>query len=70
MPGDAWGCLGMPGDAWGPCFRLSRGKLEKRLETGAHVVVKTHEWTGLISPKTFDDAKELFSGSEMSLGFQ
>lgn len=43
------------------CFRLSRGKLEKRLETGAHVVVKTHEWTGLISPKTFDEAKELFS---------
>lgn len=41
--------------------QLSRGKLEKRLETGAHVVVKTHEWTGLISPKTFDDAKELFS---------
>lgn len=56
--------------SWGPCFfRLSRGKLEKRLETGAHVVVKTHEWTGLISPKTFDDAKELFSGSEMSWDF-
>lgn len=46
------------------CFRLSRGKLEKRLETGAHVVVKTHEWTGLISPKTFDEAKELFSHSD------
>eukprot|EP00913_Durusdinium_trenchii_P011270 g10583.t1 len=41
--------------------RLSREKLQKRLETGAHVVVKTHEWTGLISPKTFEEVKEVFS---------
>ena len=43
-------------------MRLSRAKLEKRLETGAHVLVKSHEWTGLISRETFEEAKGLFSG--------
>ena len=33
-------------------------------------VVKTHEWTGLISPKTFEEVKEVFSSSiELGAGY-
>eukprot|EP00437_Effrenium_voratum_P021603 CAMPEP_0181411144 /NCGR_PEP_ID=MMETSP1110-20121109/7716_1 /TAXON_ID=174948 /ORGANISM="Symbiodinium sp., Strain CCMP421" /LENGTH=268 /DNA_ID=CAMNT_0023533739 /DNA_START=12 /DNA_END=818 /DNA_ORIENTATION=- len=52
--------------------QLSREKLEKRLETGAHVLVKTHEWTGEITPAMFDQAAELFTHVVVSVreGFE
>lgn len=41
--------------------RLSQEKLARRLTTGAHVVVKTHEWTDNISPAEFERAAALFT---------
>lgn len=41
-------------------------------ETGAHVLVKTHEWTGEITPAMFDQAAELFTHVVVSVreGFE
>lgn len=40
---------------------LTREKLEHRLITGAHVVVKTHEWTPHISEERFEELRPLFT---------
>lgn len=41
--------------------RLTPEKIQKRLETGAHVLIKTHEWTDSLRPAEFDRVKPLFS---------
>merc|ERR1739845_252341 len=40
---------------------LSKAKLEQRLQTGAHVVVKTHEWTDNISRAEFEQVAPMFT---------
>ena len=40
---------------------LSREKLQRRLATGAHIVVKTHEWTDQISRAEFEAVAPLFT---------
>ncbi|CAE7168936.1 unnamed protein product [Symbiodinium necroappetens] len=44
---------------WMRC--LDRSKIQHRLETGAHVVIKTHEWTGEMSKASFDEVSPLFT---------
>ncbi|CAE7748608.1 unnamed protein product [Symbiodinium sp. CCMP2456] len=44
---------------WMRC--LDRSKLQHRLETGAHVVIKTHEWTGEMSKSSFDEVSPMFT---------
>lgn len=41
--------------------RLTRRSLEQRMVTGAHVLVKTHEWTDEISEAQFGDVLPLFT---------
>eukprot|EP00746_Dinoflagellata_sp_MGD_P137456 gnl/MRDRNA2_/MRDRNA2_71245_c0_seq1.p1 gnl/MRDRNA2_/MRDRNA2_71245_c0~~gnl/MRDRNA2_/MRDRNA2_71245_c0_seq1.p1 ORF type:complete len:221 (+),score=22.48 gnl/MRDRNA2_/MRDRNA2_71245_c0_seq1:134-796(+) len=40
---------------------LTKKKLQHRLQTGAHLVVKTHEWAPHISISDFEDIKALFT---------
>lgn len=44
---------------WMRC--LDRSKIQHRLETGAHVVIKTHEWTGEMSKASFDEVSPMFT---------
>lgn len=41
--------------------RLTPEKIEHRLSTGAHVLLKTHEWTGEISPADFKKVAPMFT---------
>jgi len=41
--------------------RPSPAKIQERLQTGAHVLIKTHEWTGEMSQRDFDEVRPLFS---------
>eukprot|EP00747_Dinoflagellata_sp_TGD_P049671 gnl/TRDRNA2_/TRDRNA2_146317_c0_seq2.p1 gnl/TRDRNA2_/TRDRNA2_146317_c0~~gnl/TRDRNA2_/TRDRNA2_146317_c0_seq2.p1 ORF type:complete len:190 (-),score=18.14 gnl/TRDRNA2_/TRDRNA2_146317_c0_seq2:22-591(-) len=41
--------------------KITAEKIKKRLETGAHVVVKTHEWTPHISRAEFDELLPVFT---------
>lgn len=51
---------------------LSKKKLEQRLTTGTHVLVKTHEWTDNISHADFDGIAPMFTHVVVSVreGFQ
>eukprot|EP00929_Paragymnodinium_shiwhaense_P061672 TRINITY_DN30830_c0_g1_i1.p1 TRINITY_DN30830_c0_g1~~TRINITY_DN30830_c0_g1_i1.p1 ORF type:complete len:276 (+),score=6.80 TRINITY_DN30830_c0_g1_i1:46-873(+) len=51
---------------------LSRDKITRRLATGAHVLVKTHEWTDNITEAQFDAVSPLFTQVIVSVrqGFQ
>ncbi|CAE7340608.1 unnamed protein product, partial [Symbiodinium sp. KB8] len=44
---------------------VTREKLQRRLVTGAHVVVKTHEWKG--SVEAFEDLKKMLSHVVLSV---
>mmetsp|Transcript_37977 Transcript_37977/g.80418 ORF Transcript_37977/g.80418 Transcript_37977/m.80418 type:complete len:339 (+) Transcript_37977:82-1098(+) len=46
---------------------LTKEKLEKRLETGANVLIKTHEWTDMTRPEKFEKITPLFSNVVVSV---
>jgi len=41
--------------------RLTPEKLRERMQTGAHVLVKTHEWTDHLSQEEFDKVQPMFT---------
>eukprot|EP00440_Ansanella_granifera_P005678 gb/GFBE01006163.1/.p1 GENE.gb/GFBE01006163.1/~~gb/GFBE01006163.1/.p1 ORF type:complete len:217 (+),score=49.39 gb/GFBE01006163.1/:1-651(+) len=47
--------------------QLTQEKLERRMSTGAHVLVKTHEWTSEISEADFEKLLPMFSSVVVSV---
>mmetsp|Transcript_799 Transcript_799/g.3210 ORF Transcript_799/g.3210 Transcript_799/m.3210 type:complete len:316 (+) Transcript_799:38-985(+) len=52
--------------------KLTREKLERRLDTGAHLLVKTHEWTPQVRRADFEALAPMFSAVVVSVreGFE
>mmetsp|Transcript_116041 Transcript_116041/g.335113 ORF Transcript_116041/g.335113 Transcript_116041/m.335113 type:complete len:290 (+) Transcript_116041:46-915(+) len=41
--------------------RLEPGKVQERLKTGAHLLIKTHEWTDQMSRQEFEAVRPMFT---------